>query len=330
MPYRVLVIPGDGIGPEVVDAALKVIEATARRFGVDLEIKTAEAGDVALRKYSLAMPPEALKLADAADIIFKGPIGESAFDVTSLIRMRYTLYANIRPVKNLPGVPAIREMDCVFVRENVEDVYVGAEYKVGDVAVALKVITGQGTRRVARVARRYAEMRRRKVTVVHKANVLRVVDGLFRDVALEELKGLEVDQMYVDAAAMELVRNPARFDVVLTTNQYGDILTDLAAQVAGGIGLAPSGNIGDSKAMFEPVHGAAFDIAGRGIANPTATILSAAMMFEWIGRADAAAAIRRAVEKSIENNIKTPDIGGKSTTAEVGKYIASIVEMSSE
>ncbi|MCI4446695.1 MAG: isocitrate/isopropylmalate dehydrogenase family protein [Pyrobaculum sp.] len=326
MPYKVLVIPGDGIGPEVVDAALEVVYAAARRFGVDLEIKTAEAGDVALRKYGAAMPPETLKLADAADVIFKGPIGESAYDVTSLIRMRYTLYANIRPVKNLPGVPAIREIDCVFVRENVEDVYVGAEYKVGDVAIALKVITGQGTRRVARVARRYAEMRRRKVTVVHKANVLRVVDGFFRDVALEELRGLEVDQMYVDAAAMELVRNPARFDVVLTTNQYGDILTDLAAQVAGGIGLAPSGNIGDSKAMFEPVHGAAFDIAGKGIANPIATILSAAMMFEWIGRTDAAMAIRRAVEKGIENNVKTPDIGGKSTTSEVGRYIATIIE----
>jgi 3-isopropylmalate dehydrogenase (EC 1.1.1.85) len=326
MPYKVLVIPGDGIGPEVVDAALRVIDAAARRFGVDLEVKTAEAGDVALRKYEVAMPPEALKLANAADIIFKGPIGESAYDVTSLIRMRYTLYANIRPVKNLPGVPAIKEIDCVFVRENVEDVYVGAEYKVGDVAIALKVITGQGTRRVARVARRYAEMRRRKVTVVHKANVLRVVDGFFRDVALEELGGLEVDQMYVDAAAMELVRNPARFDVVLTTNQYGDILTDLAAQVAGGIGLAPSGNIGDSKAMFEPVHGAAFDIAGKGIANPVATILSVAMMFEWIGGKDAAAAIRRAVEKSIENNVKTPDIGGKSTTAEVGRYIATVIE----
>jgi 3-isopropylmalate dehydrogenase len=176
------------------------------------------------------------------------------------------------------------------------------------------------------VARRYAEMRRRKVTVVHKANVLRVVDGFFRDVALKELGGLEVDQMYVDAAAMELVRNPARFDVVLTTNQYGDILTDLAAQVAGGIGLAPSGNIGDSKAMFEPVHGAAFDIAGKGIANPIATILSAAIMFEWIGRADAAMAIRRAVEKGIENGVKTPDIGGKSTTSEVGKYIATIIE----
>lgn len=326
MPYKVLVIPGDGIGPEVVDAALRVIDAAARRFGVDLEVKTAEAGDVALRKHGVAMPPEALKLADTADIIFKGPIGESAYDVTSLIRMRYTLYANIRPVKNLLGVPAIKEIDCVFVRENVEDVYVGAEYKVGDVAVALKVITGQGTRRVARVARRYAEMRRRKVTVVHKANVLRVVDGFFRDVALEELRGLEVDQMYVDAAAMELVRNPARFDVVLTTNQYGDILTDLAAQVAGGIGLAPSGNIGDSKAMFEPVHGAAFDIAGKGVANPVATILSAAMMFEWIGGKDAAAAIRRAVEKSIENGVKTPDIGGKSTTAEVGRYIATVIE----
>jgi 3-isopropylmalate dehydrogenase len=326
MPYKVLVIPGDGIGPEVVDVALKVIDAAARKFGVDLEIKTAEAGDVALRKYGVAMPPETLKLADAADIIFKGPIGESAYDVTSFIRMRYTLYANIRPVKNLPGVPAIKEIDCVFVRENVEDVYVGAEYKVGDVAIALKVITGQGTRRVARMARRYAEMRRRKVTVVHKANVLRVVDGFFRDVALEELRGLEVDQMYVDAAAMELVRNPARFDVVLTTNQYGDILTDLAAQVAGGIGLAPSGNIGDSKAMFEPVHGAAFDIAGKRIANPVATILSAAMMFEWIGRTDAAAAIRKAVEKSLEDGVKTPDVGGKSTTSEVGRYIATIIE----
>ncbi|ACB39770.1 isocitrate/isopropylmalate dehydrogenase family protein [Pyrobaculum neutrophilum] len=325
MPYKVLVIPGDGIGPEVVEAALYVINAAAAKYGVDLEVKTAEAGDAALRKYGVAMPPETLKLADASDVIFKGPIGESAYDVTSLIRMRYVLYANIRPVKNLPGVPAVRDIDCVFVRENVEDVYVGAEYKVGDVAIALKVITGVGTRRVARVARRYAEMRKRKVTVVHKANVLRVVDAFFRDVALEELKGLEVDQMYVDAAAMELVRNPLRFDVVLTTNQYGDILTDLAAQVAGGLGLAPSGNLGDGKAMFEPVHGAAFDIAGRGIANPIATILSAAMMFEWLGRSDAAQAIRSAVERSILQGVKTPDIGGNSKTAEVGRYIASIL-----
>jgi len=325
MPYKVLVIPGDGVGPEVVEAAMYVVNAAAAKFGVELEVKTAEAGDVALRKYGVAMPPETLKLADAADVIFKGPIGESAYDVTSLIRMRYTLYANIRPVKDLPGVPAIKPIDCVFVRENVEDVYVGAEYKVSDVAIALKIITGQGTRRVARVARRYAETRKRKVTIVHKANVLRVVDGFFRDVALEELKGLEVDQMYVDAAAMELVRNPSRFDVVLTTNQYGDILTDLAAQVAGGIGLAPSGNIGDNKAMFEPVHGAAFDIAGKGVANPIATILSAAMMFEWLGRRDAAEAIRTAVEKSIETGYKTPDIGGKYSTREVGKYIASMI-----
>ncbi|MCU7788708.1 isocitrate/isopropylmalate dehydrogenase family protein [Pyrobaculum sp. 3827-6] len=326
MPYRLLVIPGDGIGPEVVEAAMHVIRAAASRYGVEFEIKMGEAGDVALRKYGAAMPQDVLKLADSADVIFKGPIGESAYDVTSLIRMRYTLYANIRPVKNLPGVPAVKDIDCVFVRENVEDVYVGAEYKVGSVAIALKVITEQGTRRVARVARRYAEARRRKVTVVHKANVLRITDGFFRDVALEELKGLEVDQMYVDAAAMELVRNPARFDVVLTTNQYGDILTDLAAQVAGGIGLAPSGNIGEHKAMFEPVHGAAFDIAGRGVANPIATILSAALMFEWLGRRDAAEAIRRAVEKSLEAGIKTPDIGGRSSTIEVGKYIASIIQ----
>ncbi|MBP1449576.1 MAG: isocitrate/isopropylmalate dehydrogenase family protein, partial [Thermoproteus sp.] len=235
------------------------------------------------------------------------------------------LYANVRPVKNLPGVPAVRQIDCIFVRENVEDVYVGAEYKVGDVAIALKVVTGQGTRRVARVARRYAEARRRKVTVVTKSNVLRVVDKFFRDVAAEELKGLEVEEMYVDAAAMELVRNPLRFDVVLTTNQYGDILTDLAAQVAGGLGLAPSANVGDGKAMFEPVHGAAFDIAGRGIADPIASILTAAMMFEWMGRRDAADAVRRAVEEALRRGVATPDIGGRNTTEEVGKYIAELV-----
>lgn len=325
MVYKLLVIPGDGIGPEVVEAAMYVINAASAKFGVEFEVKVAEAGDAALRKYGVAMPQDTLRLADAADVIFKGPIGESAYDVTSLIRMRYTLYANIRPVKNLPGVPAVKPIDCVFVRENVEDVYVGAEYKVGDVAIALKVITGQGTRRVARAARRYAEMRKRKVTIVHKANVLRVVDAFFRDVALEELVGLEVDQMYVDAAAMELVRNPARFDVVLTTNQYGDILTDLAAQVAGGIGLAPSGNIGDGKAMFEPVHGAAFDIAGKKVANPVATILSVAMMFEWLGRLDAAEAIRNAVHKALESGYKTPDIGGTYNTVEVGKAVASLV-----
>lgn len=324
-PYRLLVIPGDGIGPEVVESAMYVINTAAARYGVEFEIKMAEAGDEALRRYGAAMPPEALKLADAADVIFKGPVGESAFDVTSLIRARYLLYANIRPVKNLPGVSAVKPIDCVFVRENVEDVYIGAEYKAGGVAIALKVITEEGTRRVAQVARRYAEMRKKRVTIVHKANVLRVADGLFRDVALEELKGLEVDQMYVDAAAMELVRNPTRFDVVLTPNQYGDILTDLAAQVAGGLGLAPSGNIGDRKAMFEPVHGAAFDIAGKGAANPIAAILSAAMMFEWLGKKEAADAIRWAVEKTLEAGVKTPDIGGSNTTREVGRYVASLI-----
>ncbi len=323
---RLAVIPGDGIGPEVVSAAVRVVEAAARKFSIPLEMKFVEAGDGALRKYGKAMPDEAWRVVDLADAILKGPVGETAYDVTSAIRMKYVLYANIRPAKSLPGVPSIKPIDCVFVRENVEDVYVGAEYKIGDVAIALKVITGQGTRRVARMARKYAEMRRRKVTIVTKSNVLRVVDAFFRDVAKEELKGLEVEEMYVDAAAMELVRNPARFDVVLTTNQYGDILTDLAAQVAGSLGLAPSANIGDSKAMFEPVHGAAFDIAGRNVANPVATILSTAMMFEWMGRQDAASAIRRAVEEALRRGISTPDVGGRAATDEVGKYIATLVE----
>ena len=323
---RLAVIPGDGIGPEVVSAAVRVIEAAARRFSIPIEMKFVEAGDGALRKYGKAMPDETWRVVDSADAILKGPVGESAYDVTSAIRMKYVLYANIRPAKNLPGVPSVKPIDCVFVRENVEDVYVGAEYKIGDVAIALKVITGQGTRRVARMARRYAEMRKRKVTIVTKSNVLRVVDAFFRDVAKEELRGLEVEEMYVDAAAMELVRNPARFDVVLTTNQYGDILTDLAAQVAGSLGLAPSANIGDAKAMFEPVHGAAFDIAGKNIANPVATILSAALMFEWMGRQDAASAVRKAVEEALRRGVATPDVGGRATTEEVGKYIAALVE----
>lgn len=323
---RLAVIPGDGIGPEVVSATLKVIEAAARRFSIPLDIKVVEAGDVAARKYGKPMPDEAWKIVDSADAVLKGPVGETAYDVTSAIRMKYVLYANIRPAKNLPGVPAVKPIDCVFVRENVEDVYVGAEYRVGDVAIALKVITREGTARVARVARRYAEMRRRKVTIVTKSNVLRVVDAFFRDVARGELDGLQVEEMYVDAAAMELVRNPSRFDVVLTTNQYGDILTDLAAQVAGSLGLAPSANIGDKKAMFEPIHGAAFDIAGKGIANPIATILSAAMMFEWMGRQDAANAVRGAVEEALRRGVATPDIGGRATTEEVGRQIAAIVE----
>ncbi len=319
---RVLVLPGDGVGPEVVGAAVKVLKAASEKFGVHIELKYGDAGDAAQARHGVAVPEETWRLAEWADAILKGPVGETAKDVVVAMRLRYDLYANIRPAKSFSGVPHVAEIDCVIVRENTEDLYIGAEFKHGEWAVALKYVSRDKSRRIARTARKIAESRKRKVTIVHKSNVLPVTDGLFRDEAKAELAGLEVEEMYVDAAAMEFVRKPSRFDVVLTMNLYGDILSDLAAQVAGSLGMAPSANIGDRKALFEPVHGAAFDIAGKGIANPMGTILSIAMLFDWIGRADVGNAVRNAVEAAVAEGVTTPDIGGRSTTAEVGEYIA--------
>ncbi len=319
---RVLVLPGDGVGPEVVDAAVKVLKAASEKFGVPIELKYGDAGDAAQARHGVAVPEETWRLAEWADAILKGPVGETAKDVIVAMRLRYDLYANIRPAKSFSGVPHVAEIDCVIVRENTEDLYIGAEFRHGEWAVALKYVSRDKSRRIARTARKIAESRRRKVTIVHKSNVLPVTDGLFRDEAKAELAGLEVEEMYVDAAAMEFVRRPLRFDVVLTMNLYGDILSDLAAQVAGSLGMAPSANIGDRKALFEPVHGAAFDIAGKGIANPMGTILSTAMLFDWIGRADVGNAVRNAVEAAVAEGVTTPDIGGRSTTIEVGEHIA--------
>ncbi len=325
---RILVIPGDGIGPEITAAAMKVLEATMLKYKLNIEIITGQAGDEAFRKFGESLPQNTIKLAKQADAILKGPVGETAYDVVVKLRRMFELYANIRPAKSFNGVPAIKTADLVIVRENVEDVYVGAEYRVGDVAIALKIITSKGARRVAKVAAEIAKDRRNKVTIVHKANVLRVTDGLFRDEARKtlETEKVSIDEMYVDAAAMELVRNPSRFDVILTTNQYGDILSDLAAQVVGGLGLAPSANIGVSKAIFEPVHGAAWDIAGKGVANPVAMILSVAMMLEWLGYKQPARRIWNAVEEVLASDIKTPDIGGNSSTMEFAEAVATKVK----
>ena len=322
---RVLVIPGDGIGPEIVEATMFILEKAMDLYGFDLEIRYAEAGDIAAREYGEPLPRETLELArNWADAVLKGPVGETARDVVVVLRRELRVYANIRPARSLPGVESVKSIDLVIVRENLEDVYAGIEFSVPGAAFAVKVVTEAGTRRIARVAARYASSRTGRVTIVHKANVLRVADGLFRDVArsvLEE-EGISVDEMYVDAAAMEMVRNPARFDVVLTMNQYGDILSDLAAQVAGSLGLAPSANIGDEKALFEPVHGAAWDIAGKGVANPTAMMLSAAMMLDYLGYGEAADSIETAVEQALAAGLATPDLGGSLSTMEYAQAVA--------
>jgi 3-isopropylmalate dehydrogenase len=326
---RIAVIKGDGIGPEVVDSALRVLKATAAKYSLAIEFTEVEAGDTALSRYGEAMPSRYWGIIEASDAILKGPVGESAGEVVVKLRRGLDLYANIRPARVYPGVKALREgVDLVIVRENTEDVYVRAEYMVtSDVAVALRVISRRASERIARVAFELAKSRRGKVTVVHKANVLTVTDGLFRSVAREvasRYPNVKVDEMYIDSAVMDMVRRPQDFDVILTTNLYGDILSDIAAYVTGSIGLAPSANMGDSKAMFEPVHGAAFDIAGKGIANPTATILCASWMLKWWGSrvgdgkyTTAGNAIEKAVLDTLSSGAKlTPDLGGNATTAE--------------
>ncbi len=291
-----------------------------------------EAGDNAVRKYGgEALPGKYWRVIEESDAILKGPVGESAGEVVVKLRRGLDLYANIRPARNYPGgVKAVRDgVDLVIVRENTEDVYVRAEYMLNnDAAIALRVITRRASERIARVALNMARARRRKVTIVHKANVLTVSDGLFRDTVkevAEDYPDIVVNEMYIDSAVMDLVRRPQDFDVIVTTNLYGDILSDLAAYVTGSIGLAPSANIGDNKALFEPIHGgAAFDIAGKGIANPTAMMLSTAWMLRWYGGERtggdgnyvmAGNAIENAVINALNRGIHTPDLGGNYTTA---------------
>ncbi len=336
---RVAVIEGDGIGPEVVGAALRVLARACERYGIDdLEIVKVSAGDSALRVYGTPLPEESWRAIVNSDAILKGPVGETAGDVVIKIRRELDLYANIRPAKCFPGVECLRpQIDLVVVRENTEDVYVRAEYIHGDVAIALRVISARASERIARVAFRIARQRRKKVTIVHKANVMTITDGLFRRKVLEvrnsEFPDVDVDEMYIDAAVMDIVRRPERFDVIVTTNLFGDILTDLAAYVSGSIGLAASANIGDEKAMFEPVHGAAFDIAGKGIANPTAMILCTAWMLKWLGEKlakenyiKAGTAIEKAVEKVLQEKRKlTPDLGGSATTLEMTNEICNLL-----
>ncbi|MCS7111130.1 MAG: isocitrate/isopropylmalate dehydrogenase family protein [Ignisphaera sp.] len=340
-PYRIAVIEGDGIGPEITLATLNVLEKLRRRYNLNIDLVKVEVGDRALAKFGSAVPEESWKIIELSDAILKGPVGESAGDVVVKIRRGLDLYANIRPAKVYPGVRALRNnVDLVIVRENTEDVYVRAEYMLPeDVAVALRVISRRACRRISKIAFEIAHKRKKHLTVVHKANVLSLSDGLFRDAVYEMGRTMypdvTVNEMYVDAAVMDLVRRPELFDVIVTTNLYGDILSDLAAYVTGSIGLAASANIGDNKAMFEPIHGAAFDIAGKGIANPAAMMLSLSWLFKWLGekRGDHSMLI---AGKEVENAViatlskgerLTPDLGGSSSTQEFTEAVISKISL---
>src|SRR5574337_1135712 len=334
--YKIALITGDGIGQELSESVVSVLDTVNDKLGVKLEVTKLEAGDAALKKTGKALPDSTLDIIKKSDACLKAPVGESAADVIIVLRRMLDLYANIRPAKSYPNMPYLNEnVDLVIVRENTEDLYTGMEFDVGDTSVALRTISERASKRIARHAFMIASQRKKqgKVTCVHKSNVMRKTDGLFaRSCAAvsKEFGNITFEQMYVDACAMNLIRQPESFDVIVTTNLFGDILSDEASQVVGGLGMAPAANIGDKFALFEPVHGAAFDIAGKNIANPSSFILSAKMMFEWLGTKnndkschDAARKIEDAVYGIVKDGIKTKDIGGDKSTREFTQKVIS-------
>jgi 3-isopropylmalate dehydrogenase len=334
--YSIALIEGDGIGPEISAASLSVLDAVRTRFGLGFEVRDAPAGDACKARTGEALPSSSLATIRGSDVCLKAPVGETAAETIVRLRQTLDLYANVRPSKSLPHVPSLRgDIDFVIVRENTEDLYRGMEFEFEGGVVALRTITRRASERIAVHAFETAVQRdgKRRVVAVHKSNVLRKSDGLFTSVCREvasRYPSVGFSDMLVDSAAMNLIRMPESFDVIVTTNMYGDILSDEAAQLVGGLGMAPSANIGLRSALFEPVHGAAPDIAGRGLANPLAMVLTTAMMLEWLARtrgdgrcAEAASAVRAAVDLTLEDGVKTPDLGGSSTTAEVGAAVAS-------
>lgn len=312
---KLCVIEGDGIGKEVVTVAVGVLEALLP----DLELRFAEAGWETFQRQGAALPAATLECARECGAVFFGAVSSPMRLVegyrSPIVQLRRELgcHANLRPTLSLPLSICRQGVDLIIVRENTEDLYVGDEQSDGEVALAIKRITRTASLRVARSAFELASHAgRRRVTIIHKANILPRTDGLFRDCAREvaaDYPGIQVDEMLVDTAAMRLAQAPESFDVLLAPNLYGDILSDLAAAFGGGLGLAASLNLGERAAIAEPVHGSAPDIAGKGIANPLAAILSAAMLLRvWWRRDDLAARVEAAVRQTLQDGVATPDI----------------------
>jgi 3-isopropylmalate dehydrogenase len=337
--YTISVIEGDGIGPELTEATLQVLAATQAKFGLKLKLVEAEAGDACAQRRGVPLPEDSVQKIKASHACLKGPVGETAADVIVKLRLMFDLYANLRPIKSYPMAATARpDIDMYFVRENTEDVYKGLEFTIGDdVTVCMRVITRKNCWRIAKKAFEIARLRngKKKVTAIHKANVMRVTDGLFASVCREVAKqypDITFNELYVDAASMRLIKEPQSFDVLLTCNMFGDILSDEAAQLVGGLGMAPGANIGDNFALFEPIHGSAPNRAGKQTANPLSMILAAKMMLEWLGEKHkdaeclkAADAIENAVVATLRSGNTVPDLGGKATTLGMAEAIVDVV-----
>ncbi|MFV7561329.1 isocitrate dehydrogenase [Aeromonas sp. PS2Canimalfood6] len=327
---KITVIPGDGIGPSIIESAIQILT----HAGCDFDYEYADAGLVALEKHGELLPQATLDLIEKNKVSLKGPlttpVGGGFTSINVSLRKKFNLYANVRPVLSFKGTKSRYDnIDIITVRENTEGMYSGAGQKRSDdnqSAEAMSIITREGAERIVTFAFELARQEgRKKVTIIHKANILKSTSGLFLEVARQvaaRYPDIQNEEMIVDAACMNLVMYPERFDVMVTTNLFGDILSDLCAGLVGGLGMAPGANIGEGAAIFEAVHGSAPDIAGKNIANPTSVILATIQMLEYLGMQDKAERIREAVRATIESGARvTRDLGGTASTSEFTQAI---------
>jgi Isocitrate/isopropylmalate dehydrogenase len=334
--WKVAVIKGDGVGPDVVNAAILVLDAVKKKFNLDIEYVPAEAGLNCVEKYGTNLPKETLEILKNTDCVIKGPTttpeGANSFPSANVgIRKYFDLYADVRPNKTLPNVPSIKpNVDMVIVRENTEGMYSGLDFRVNqETTIGIRVITRKACERIVKYAFQLAESRKKHVTLVHKGNVLKVSDGMFKDIFYEEAKkhsDIKADDAHVDAITQWFIKQPEFYDVLVTENLFGDIISDEAAMIVGGIGTGASANIGDKYAMFEPIHGSVPKYTGMDKVNPIGTIMSVKMMLDWMNYKEAGKAIEDAVYKVLEEGkVLTYDLGGNAKCSEVGKEIANKV-----
>lgn len=336
--YRVAVLPGDGIGPEVIDAAVRVLKATEAKFGTyRLDLVFGEAGFNCIEKYGTNVPAQTIDMLKTTLACLKGPMTTpedpgAPPSAALTIRKLLNLFADVRPCRSLPNVPSLKpNIDLAILRENTEGLYSNIEFEVCEgTAVALRVISRKASERIARFGFKLAAGRRKHLSYVHKANILRRTDGIFKKAVLDvskEFPNVTVDDYHIDAMAMQLLRDPERFDVVVTTNLFGDILSDEAAQLVGGLGVAASGNFGENYAMFEPVHGSAPKYTGQNKVNPVATIFAARMLLDYLGEKSSGEAVEKAVLQVLkEGRALTYDLGGKAGTKEMTEAIVAEIE----
>ena len=351
---RMLVLPGDGIGPEIMAQNSRVLQTLNKKYRLGIIFDERTIGLTALKQKDSTFPEEVLNAAKNADATILGPVStfqypskeEGGVSTSATLRIELDIYANIRPNRTRGNVPSvIKQMDMVIVRENTEGFYADRNMFLGsgefmptkDIALSVRKITFNGSQRIAKKAFEISIRRRKKVTIVHKANVLKMTDGLFLAAAREVAEGypdVEVEDLIVDAAAAHIIRRSQDFDVLLTTNMYGDILSDEAAELSGGLGLGGSINVGDSRGIAQAAHGSAPDIEGKGIANPTALMMSTASLLDWLGerhqRLDfrlAAEQFNRAVDEVLSDPVNhTPDLGGRNSTIQFGNEVIAKID----